>query len=148
MIQGIAINFAQFTNNIYLNLADKMSNTTYKPLLAFTSNQTGKTKYLVANTMDLTNVNRYIKLTWIQNHLNTEVPSGGLIHLGTTDFPFDFYNVTIYQNTSNTNLDPDGLTVIFTGLMQMKASGSGYESPVYTEYTTNDADTDSIYITN
>jgi hypothetical protein len=148
MIQGIAINFAQYTNNIYLNLADKMSNTTYKPLLSFTSNQTKKTKYLVPNTMDKTNEERYLKLTWINNHLNVEVPSGGLIHLGTTDFPFDFYDVVTYQNTSNTNLDPSGLTTIWNGLMQLTASGTGYESPAYTEYTTNDSDTESVYITN
>ena len=53
----------------------------------------------------------------------------------------------IYQNTSNANLDSSGLTLIYTGLMNM-AMNTGEELPVeYTEYTTNDTDTESVYIT-
>jgi hypothetical protein len=70
------------------------------------------------------------------------------IQLGTTDFPLGFYDVTIYNNTDNTNLDTTGLPVIWNGLMNLTGFSSATQSVTYTEYTTNDADTESIYLTN
>jgi hypothetical protein len=70
----------------------------------------------------------------------------GVIFLGSTDYPLGFYDVVIYQNSSNSNLDPSGLTTIWNGLMNLTNNANA--SPVdYTEYTTNDSDTESVYIT-
>ena len=71
-----------------------------------------------------------------------------IIQLGTTDFPLGFYDVILYNNTDNTNIDPTGLTVIWKGLMNLTGFNSNTESVTYKEYTTNDADTESIYLTN
>ena len=54
--------------------------------------------------------------------------------------------MTIYQNTSNTNLDPTGLTTIWNGLMNLKAADN-FPAVQYNEYNTNDTETESVYIT-
>jgi hypothetical protein len=77
----------------------------------------------------------------------TEDPTAGVIQVGTTDFPLGFYNITMYENTaSNTNLDPTGLRVIYTGLVNLSGV-NGADGITYSEYTTNDSDTESVYIT-
>lgn len=135
-------------NYIYLDLYDKMTNTDYRPLVEFTSQFTGKTKIFSTNFV-VTNKERYIELSYrTVRSLGEESLVGGMIYVGTTDFPLGLYDVSIYQNTSNENLDPTGLILLYTGLMKM-AMSSGETQPIeYTEYTTNDSDTDTIYITN
>ena len=67
--------------------------------------------------------------------------------MGDSDFPYGFYNVTIWQNNSNSNLDPDNaIKIIYKGLMNF--AETGLPAVTYTEYTTNDTDTESVYITN
>ena len=78
--------------------------------------------------------------------MTTDNLAGGIIALGTTDYPLGFYDVTIYEQSTGGNLDPTGLTVIYTGLMNL-SSTSSTRSVTYTEYTTNDSDTESVYIT-
>ena len=56
-------------------------------------------------------------------------------------------DVVIYQNNNNTNLDPDNAVKrIFTGLANLSATDA-VKPVTYTEYTTNDSDTESVYIT-
>ena len=56
-----------------------------------------------------------------------------------------FLTKTIYQNSSNSNLDPSGLTTtLYTGLLNLTSST---DTTQYKQYTTNDTDTDSVYIT-
>ena len=79
----------------------------------------------------------------------TDSPSIGRIVLGTTDFPYGMYDVNIYQNdpSTATNLDPDNaIKKIYTGLMNLTPK-AGNEAIDYTEYTTNDSETESVYIT-
>ena len=134
-------------NKIYLNLADKMTNTDYRPLIYFQSQFTESIKKFTVNAI-YTNQNRYVELTYnTVRSAGSESLVAGNIFMGNTDFPLGFYNAYIYQNTSNANLDSSGLTLIYTGLMNM-AMNTGEEPPVeYTEYTTNDSDTESVYIT-
>ena len=134
-------------NKIYLDLYDKMTNTDYRPLIYFKSQFTESVKKFTV-TASYTSQERYVELTY-----NTVRASGsenltaGNIFMGNTDFPLGFYDAFIYQNTSNTNLNSSGLTLLYTGLMNM-AMNSGEVPPVeYTEYTTNDSDTESVYIT-
>jgi len=56
------------------------------------------------------------------------------------------YDTTIYQNTSDTNYDPTGLTVIWNGLTNIIADSTN-PAVEYTDYDTNDTDTESVYIT-
>ena len=134
------------TNNVYLNLYDEMTNSDYKVLITVTSQLTGKSKTFI-NPTEYTNKNRYvILLTLVTASSSGENLSNGVIFLGSTDYPLGFYDVTIYQNSSNANLDPSGLTTIYTGLVNL-APTSDVNSVVYSEYTTNDSDTESVYIT-
>ena len=146
MIQAYRLSAAIYENFVRLNLYDKMSNTDYKPLYKITSQQSNKTKYFIPNSIDKTSQDRYIQTSFKTNYVDTEVLEGGLIYVGTDDFPYGLYDVTLYQNSGDTNLDPSGLTTIYTGLMNLISSGN--ESVEYTEYTTNDSDTESVYITN
>ena len=134
-------------NKIYLNLYDKMTNTDYRPLIYFESQFTKKIKKFTVSAT-YTNQDRYVELTYnTVRAQGSENLVAGNIFMGNTDFPLGFYNAYIYQNTSNTNLDSSSLTLIYTGLMNM-AMNTGQELPVdYTEYTTNDSDTESVYIT-
>ena len=146
MIQAYRLSNAIYENFVRLNLYDKSTDITYKPLYGITSQQSNKTKYFISNSIDRTNKDRYTKTSFKINYEDIEVLAGGLIYLGTDDFPYGLYDVTIYQNSDDTNIDPDGLTIIYQGLMNLIASGN--EAVTYTEYTTNDDETDSVYITN
>ena len=132
---------------IYLNIYDKMTNADYRPLMTITSQLTGNSKTFIVTTVNYVNKDRYVEmLVYVQPVSIGENLSGGSIYLGNTDFPLGFYDVVIYQNSSNTNLDPSGLTTIWNGLMNLTSNST--TNPVeYTEYTTNDSDTESVYIT-
>ena len=100
-------------NYIYVNLYDNVDFTSsvgFNPLLGMTSQQTGKTKYLQVwkvddaitcggNCYDNEHSPRYTKLTWLANQV-TDTPTAGGVILGTKDFPYGFYDITIYQNIS------------------------------------------------
>ena len=63
------------------------------------------------------------------------------------------FDVTIRENTTNSLPGViDTRPVVFTGLMNLSSreTGEAYANPAvtYTEYTTNDSDTESVYITN
>jgi hypothetical protein len=136
------------SQSFYLDIHDKMTVDSGRVLITFTSQFTGKSKTVSANTV-YTNKERYVQLTVFTTRAFTqENLLTGIIRLGTTDFPLGFYDATLYQNTDNTNLDPTGLPVIWNGVMNLAGNTNATESVSYTEYTTNDADTESIYLTN
>ena len=146
MIQFIRDDVSTTVNSTYLNLYDEMTNADYKVLTTVTSQLTGKSKTYLTST-NYASKNRYLfLLTLVCATQAAENLSTGTIFLGSTDYPLGFYDVTIYQNTDNSNLDPTGLTIIYTGLMNLEAS-SDAEPVTYSEYTTNDSDTESVYIT-
>ena len=127
-----------------INLYDKMTPDSTGLLITFTSQLTGKSKTFIPITVLLSNKDRYVEFTYFI--MTTDNLAGGIIALGTTDYPLGFYDVTIYEQSTGGNLDPTGLTVIYTGLMNL-SSTSSTRSVTYTEYTTNDSDTESVYIT-
>ena len=141
-------------NTFYINTYDAYEdkdNIQYKPILTFISQMTGKRVDLIPMTYDYSNKDRYVKIIFGIKTINP-VPAGGTVDLGNTDFPFGFYNVTIRENTTN-NLPGtiDTRPIVYTGIMNLSAATSGgYENPAveYKEYTTNDSDTESVYITN
>jgi len=135
------------TNHVYLNLYDEMTSTDYAVLVSVKSQLTGKTKTFRVTT-SYTNKDRYIQMTiFVITSSGGENLESGVVFLGSTDYPLGFYDVTIYQNNNNTNLDPDNaIKTIYTGLANLSATSA--VAPVdYTEYTTNDSDTESVYIT-
>tara|TARA_R110001592_G_scaffold174185_1_gene413000 strand:+ start:125 stop:562 length:438 start_codon:yes stop_codon:yes gene_type:complete len=144
MIQATFSSGANIDNFIYLRLTDVGSATnSIRPLISIKSQQTEKELNFMASLVTITNENRYTEMKYTIG--TTDLPLLGLIILGTTDYPFGFYDVTIYQNSSNSNLDPSGLTTtLYTGLLNLR---SLVDTTQYTSYTINDSDTDSVYIT-
>jgi|TARA_R110000824_G_scaffold122703_1_gene280061 hypothetical protein len=165
MFNFTAIN-GNSSNFFYIGLYDKMITSianfslTQDLLFSATSQFTGKTKnFLNFATVDATNYERYFKIQ--VNGVAQEIPGlldplFGYIDLGNKDFPFGFYDIKIYQNDPGypSNLDPnfEGLNagfpaLLYTGLLNVIPANSN-PAVTYNEYTTNDTDTDSVYITN
>jgi hypothetical protein len=135
-----------YFHKVYLNLYDEFDSTTlFKPLITITSQLTGKSKTFVVFSLFSTNKERWLECLFATTTTLSENLVAGVVILGTTDFPLGFYDVTIYENSSSTNLDPSGLNVVYTGLMNLYSTTS--PSVTYSEYTTNDSDTESVYIT-
>jgi hypothetical protein len=137
-------------NTIYLNIYDDFASTvTDSPLWTITSQFTKKSKTYLPST-NYSNKDRYVSMNTVTT-TGSDNLLAGIIKVGTTDFPLGFYDVIIYENTSNTNLDPTGLNVVYNGLMNLILMNgtTKVETPplTYTEYTTNDSDTESVYIT-
>ena len=146
MIQAAYQTGALYFHQVYLNLYDEFDSTTiYKPLVTVTSQLTGKSKTFRVFSVFSTNKERWLECLFATTTTLSENLSSGVIILGTTDFPLGFYDVTIYENSDNVNLDPSGLNVVYTGLMNLYSTTS--PSVTYSEYTTNDSDTESVYIT-
>jgi len=146
MIQAAYQTGSVFFHTIYLNLYDEFDSTTlFKPLVTVTSQLTGKSKTFVVFSLFSTNKERWLECMFATTTTLSENLTSGLVILGTTDFPLGFYDMTIYENSSNTNLDPSGLNVVYTGLMNLYSTTS--PSVTYSEYSTNDSDTESVYIT-
>ena len=144
MIQATFSSGANIDNFIYLRLTDVGSATnSIRPLISIKSQQTEKELNFMASLVTITNENRYTEMKYTIG--TNDIPLLGLIKLGNTDYPFGFYDVTIYQNSSNSNLDPSGLTTtLYTGLLNLR---SLVDTTQYKQYTINDSDTDSVYIT-
>tara|TARA_R100000781_G_scaffold31379_1_gene22883 strand:+ start:1028 stop:1489 length:462 start_codon:yes stop_codon:yes gene_type:complete len=138
-------------NRVFLDIYNKMTNIDYEPLFGFTSQLSKKTLYSVSFTTIYTNKERYVEMAIYTSTLTPD-PTIGVIRGGTTDYPYGLYDTTVYQNTSDTNLDPTGLPVLWNGLMNLRTN-YGYSGATpnpaveYTDYNTNDTDTESVYIT-
>ena len=140
---------ATTSNTFYLNLYDEMTATTYSPLISLTSQLTGKSKvFRPLSIATSTHTDRYVGLLFqILTSSGSENLVSGQVFLGSTDYPLGFYDVVIYQNSSNTNLNPaNTIKTIYTGLANLSPTDA-VEPVDYTEYTTNDTDTESVYIT-
>jgi len=75
----------------------------------------------------------------------------GKVLLGDDDFPYGFYDMSIYESTetSDANLSiADAIhPPIYKGIMNV-TTNKKFKSTYYTQYVSNDSDTDSTYITN
>ena len=125
-----------------LDIADAI-NSTYRPLVEFKSQQTGKSKYFIPTIFTTTFSDRYCIIYWFDS--TSEDLDSGIIDVGNTDFPLGFYDVTIYKNISDTNLDSTITTPVYYTILNMFDSTKS--SSTFTQYTTNDTDTNSVYIT-
>lgn len=150
-----------YQNLVYLNLYDKWTPVsdpdTFWLLGELISQSTGKkTRWHLSS--DWTNKNRYVTVTITTTRGTSPPPTNNIVELGTTELPLGFYDFNIYQNNNpsldpnnGSNLDPTGLDLLYTdiaNLTQDFALSGATEPVVYTEYTTNDSETESIYITN
>ena len=133
-----------FVADFYLNLYDKMTTVDNGVLFTITSQLTGNSKTFLPTVFTTSNKERYTRTAVIVS--NADNFSIGILNLGNTDFPLGFYDVTIYENSGASNLNPSGLSVIYTGLLNL-SSMDATRAVTYTEYSTNDSDTESVYIT-
>ena len=145
MIQATLTSGSLIGNDIYLRLDDVSTvdiTGALRPLISIKSQQTQKVLNFMPSNVTTSTSERYNKLSY---SIGADNPLVGSILLGTTDYPLGFYDVTIYQNNLNSNLDPaNTIKTIYTGLMNLISSTATAQ---YTEYTTNDSDTESVYIT-
>ena len=131
----------------YVNIYDIVNTYTYTPLWVITSQLTGKEKAFIPTFFLQTTKPRAANFLFqLRNDVADENLTSGLIFIGDTDYPLGFYDLEIYNNSSASNLDKSGLTKLFTGLFNVRG-GTNRESVTYSEYTTNDADTESVYVT-
>ena len=140
------------SNNFYLDVYNEMNEgqDSGRSLCTFTSQFTKKSKTVSLNTGYADNNSRYIQYgVFTTRNAGEESLLTGVMQLGTTDFPLGFYDVILYNNTDNTNLDPTGLNVLWNGVMNL--SGDAYDSKgsvEYTEYNENDNYVNIINLTN
>jgi len=125
------------------------------------SHQTGKTKLFtrtgVSNAVGV-NLNKYKRqvtfaFKYNTNPAATEDLSAGEVIVGTDEFPLGFYNITIYETETDGELNPDNAkSVVYNGLLNMRPvdtdTSSNFEEVQYKEYTTNDSENESVYLTN
>ncbi len=116
------------TNDIYLDLYDKYAFSfgfpgfSYNPLIKLRSQETNQEKIFIATTIDGTHRQRYMKLQYTINFQNIEVPVAGVIYMGTKNFPYGVYDITIWENSSATNLDPKSCyRTLHMGLLELSA---------------------------
>ena len=145
-VDGLGVN----VSIIKLNLKDKISSdfdTDDGLLISFQSQFTGKIKTVkpISNwAADFYNERMASLFVYVSSTYDNL--GYGILELGTQDLPLGFYDVTIYQNDDSGSLDPTGLPVLYNGLANLTADTAA-ASPKYSEYTTNDSDTESVYIT-
>mgnify|MGYP003144134501 CR=1 FL=1 len=137
--------------DLYNFMTDSGKTNLYKPLIVFKSHFTKGEKVCLPWAVYNNAKERYIALSlFIQILGSTEDLSAGEVLFGTRNFPYGFYDVTVYENKDNTNLVvADAVKKLFTGLMHIQQRNLvGDNNLEYTEYTTNDSDTESVYLTN
>tara|TARA_R100001463_G_scaffold6275_2_gene20682 strand:+ start:5075 stop:5521 length:447 start_codon:yes stop_codon:yes gene_type:complete len=131
-----------------LNIYDKMTNTDYRPLFTFKSQATGYTFAMMPFSTMYDNKERYVLNFFVVS--SSFNPTMGSLNFGNIAAPYGFYDVTVYQNISNDNVLTTGLNVIYNGLANFNAQQTGdlkIPAVEYTDYNTNDSDSESVYIT-
>lgn len=122
-------------------------------LLEYKSQLTGKIKRfnpsLVIGSVGGTIIeDRYLYFLSKVSLTEADDVANGLIKVGTTDMPYGFYDFKIYQMASAADYNPDNAAAtLFTGLMNLYQQGDYKQVVDYEQYTTNDSDTESVYIT-
>ena len=152
MIQLTVPNVPLANNLFYLDLYDLYEDQAFadvnSPLMIIKSQLTNYSKAIIPSTLIVADkMHRYLEMNIVTTRSVSEQAVNGIMRIGDTDFPLGFYDISLYKNTSNTNLDPSGLTLVYTGLAFATGATSDQEPTKYSEYTTNDSDTESVYIT-
>ena len=155
MVETPIVASAEVLGTLYYSL-------TYPYLLFKLESQfTKKTKIFTRTSfspivgINVNSFDRWVYTTWYYqtNPDAVEDLSAGKILVGTNDFPLGFYNLTIYETDTNGELDPDNAkSTLYNGIVNMHPvtndSASNFEEVQYNEYTTNDSDTENVYLTN
>jgi len=129
-------------------------------LFKLESQQTGKVKYFTRTISYPTGIGidkheRYISLPFFYSVSSTQTEdlSQGKVRVGTTEFPLGFYDITVLETLTSGELNPANATAtLYSGTLNMTGSEStntdlNFESVKYSDYSVNDSDTESVYIT-
>tara|TARA_R100000908_G_scaffold63528_1_gene44816 strand:- start:1541 stop:1987 length:447 start_codon:yes stop_codon:yes gene_type:complete len=145
MIQAYKLSGTTYNVYFRLDLWDVMTSIAYRPLMTLTSQQTNRTKTFLVSNLNAVNKERYMLMYFISMNTDSEIPSLGFVYLGTKEFPYGLYDVTLYQNKDTSNLDPaQAIKVIYKGLMNLSESGN--PSVTYNKYESTQQQ--NVYITN
>ena len=145
MIQAYKLSGTTYNVYFRLDLWDVMTSIAYRPLMTLTSQQTNRTKTFLVSNLNAVNKERYMLMYFISMNTDSEIPSLGFVYLGTKEFPYGLYDVTLYQNKDTSNLDPaQAIKVIYKGLMNLSESGN--PSVSYNKYESTQQQ--NVYITN
>ena len=142
--KGVEFSTTQFMVNLDSYSTSGFTTDT-KFLIGLKSQLTGKELFVIPATSASLLNERFISLIFFI-HKTTNTPTSFIVVMGNSDYPYGFYDVSIYLNSSSSNLDPTGLTRLYSGLGNL-TGGDDFETVKYKEYTTNDSDTESVYIT-
>ena len=127
------------------DVKEYITNTLIKPLICYKSQATKK-EICFLPTLGPFYLNTYM-LLFYYSVSSSPNPLIGYIQLGTTDFPYGFYDVTMYDNNISGNLDPaNAIKPVWYGLLNLIPESTN-PAVEYTDYNTNDSDTESVYIT-
>mgnify|MGYP003132653333 CR=1 FL=1 len=139
-----SVNFCSVSVNIYSINLSVPEMFIFKPLIGLTSQQTRKSIYVLPFVSGYAINGRDVQFGF-GSGLN--FPTLGWIIIGNYDYPLGLYDVNIYYNTSDGNLDPTGQILMWSGLMNFYPADSDHANVQYVPYTNNDSDTDHVYIT-
>lgn len=111
------------TQNIILTLTEKATTASPIFLFVFTNRSSNEeVKFIKPNNLDISlHIERYDKFSIVTNTYFANSLEGQ-------------YTYNVYQNSNNSNLDPTGLVLLETGIMEL----SGLPPMEYTQHTTND----------
>lgn len=131
--------------SFFQSVENDISNTAIKPLICYKSQATKK-EVCFLPTSGPFYTERYMLLIYYTIAINPN-PLIGYLQLGTTDFPYGFYDVTIYENNISGNLDPaNAIKPVWYGLMNLIPESTN-PAVEYKDYNTNDSDTEAVWIT-
>ena len=99
---------------------------------------------------------RWVVASWLVNTPGEAVEdlTIGRVIVGSEEFPLGFYNLTIYEMETSDDLNPDNAkATLYTDILNMYPNSipsisANFEEVQYNEYTTNDSENESVYLTN
>jgi len=105
MMQFTQYSWITILQQQWVSIYDEMTSMDYKPLVSFENQFTGKTKLVLPFGIYLVNKERYVGVSFyiLQKNGTEDLPVGKIL-FGTDEFPYGLYNLTIYQNNSDTHL--------------------------------------------
>ena len=156
IIQTPVISSVEVSGNTYFYMA-------FPYLLYKLESQFTKKTKIISRKLSLplcgVNINsfeRWVLGSWFYNTPGEAVEdlTIGRVIVGDEDFPLGLYNLTVYEMETYDDLDPDNAkATLYTDILNMYPNSipsisSNFEEVQYNEYTTNDSENESVYLTN
>lgn len=128
-------------NTVYLTLTEKMGTANNHTLIQLRSQATDK----VINLLPRSRAHDERKDTITIREGSADAPAVGDIMLNTPQFPEGWYDYTVWEQTSASNLDPNDASVvgiIEQGMAYIRDSATAFGESTYTAYS----ETENTYV--